>query len=310
MSLRWKPDHNGNLETMSITERLNSTPVESEIREERRSHQFQWHPTAVVGLSVFSLIILAAIAAPLLTQYNPNDQVLLDRLQPPSATHLLGTDTLGRDVFARLLYGGRFSLIITTVSVLISAAFGTILGAVAARRGGLFDELIMRFIDLFISFPVIIIALIIVALLKPGFWTLVLALTITAWTPYARLARAVGLEINTRYYIEAAIALGASEFLIIRKHVLPNTLGPILATVFLRFGHTLLTISGLSYLGLGAQPPIPDWGAMLSEAQPYMQRVPTLILAPGLTIFIATLSVTLAGQGLTLMFDPQQKRAI
>jgi peptide/nickel transport system permease protein len=253
------------------------------------------------------VIVLAAIFAPLLTPYDPNDQALRDRLLLPSATHLLGTDNLGRDVFARIVYGGRFSLVITSVAVLISAVFGTALGALAARRGGIVDEVIMRILDLFLSFPSIVIALVLVALLEPGFGTLVLALTIVGWTPYARLSRAVVLEINTRGYIEAAKALAAPEFLIFRKHVLPNTLGPILAMGFLRFGHMLLTIAGLSYLGLGAQPPTPDWGAMLADAQPFMQRVPSLILAPGLTIFITTLSVTLAGQGLTLMFDPRQR---
>jgi peptide/nickel transport system permease protein len=294
---------------MSATESTVSITTESTEAETKHSRRIQWHPSAVAGLLIFGLIILAGLAAPLLTQYDPNDQVLRDRLLLPSTTHLLGTDALGRDVLSRLLYGGRFSLIIAGVSVSISAIVGTTIGAITARRGGLLDELVMRVIDLFNSFPVIITALIIVALLKPGFWTLVVALTITAWTPYARLARAVTLEINTRYYIEAATALGASEFLILRKHVLPNSLGPILATVFLRFGTMLLRIAGLSYLGLGAQPPTPDWGAMLSEAQPFMQRVPTLILAPGLMIFVATLSVTLAGQGLTLMFDPQQRRS-
>jgi peptide/nickel transport system permease protein len=166
----------------------------------------------------------------------------------------------------------------------------------------------MRAIDLFLAFPNIIIALMIVVMLKPGFWALVLALTITGWTPYARLARAVGLEIATQTYIEAAVATGESEFLTMRKHILPNTLGPILAQVFLRFGHTLLTIAGLSYLGIGIQPPTPDWGSMLAEAQVYMVRVPSLILSPGLIIFITTLSVTMAGQGLMLMFDPQQRR--
>jgi peptide/nickel transport system permease protein len=272
----------------------------------RRWRWINWHPTAVTGLTVFGLIALAAAFAPLLTPYDPNDQVLLDRLQLPSAAHRLGTDTLGRDVFARILYGGRFSLVITLASVLISGTLGTLIGAVAGRVGGVVDEVVMRLIDLFIAFPGIIVALVIAAMLKPGFWTLVLAMTMTTWTPYARLARAIALEINTRAYIEAAIATGASEFTILRKHVLHNMMGPVLAMGFLRFGHMLLTIAGLSYLGLGAQPPTPDWGAMLAEAQPYMQRVPSLILAPGLTIFITTLSVTLAGQGLMLMFDPQQ----
>jgi peptide/nickel transport system permease protein len=282
-----------------------TVPEEQAIRPGARLIERQ--PAAVVGLAVFILIVMAVILAPVLTPYDPYEQELSDRLQLPSAKHLMGTDSLGRDVFARILYGGRFSLVITAIAVLIAATFGTLIGAVAGRRGGLVDELIMRVIDLIISFPSLVVALVIAAMLRPGFWTLVLALVFSAWTPYARLARAVGLEINTRAFIEAAVALGASEWLIFRKHVIPNTLGPILSTAFLRFGHILLIISGLSYLGLGAQPPLSDWGAMLAEAQTYMRRVPTLILAPGMTIFITAFSVTLAGQGLASMFSQSER---
>ena len=271
--------------------------------------KFRWHAMAIFGLVTFGIIIFISLFAPFLTKYDPIDQNLRDRLALPSTEHLLGTDALGRDVFSRILHGGRQALVISFISVLISATVGTIIGSLASRRAGsLLDEILMRAIDLFLSFPNIIIALMIVVALKPGFGPLVLALTITGWTPYARLARAVGLEIATQTYIEAAAATGESEFLTMRKHILPNTLGPILAQVFLRFGHTLLIIAGLSYLGIGIQPPTPDWGSMLAEAQPYMVRVPTLILSPGLIIFITTLSVTMAGQGLMLMFDPQQKR--
>lgn len=274
----------------------------------RRKPRFRWHPMAVFGLVTFGIIVLVSVLAPVVAPYDPSDQDLRSRLLSPSAAHLLGTDPLGRDVFSRIVYGGRLALMISAVSVLIDATIGTILGSLASRHAGSWlDEILMRMIDLFLSFPSIIIALAIVVTLKPGFGSLVLALTITGWTPYARLARAVGLEISTQTYIEAAAATGESEFLTMRKHIIPNTLGPILAQVFLRFGHTLLTIAGLSYLGIGIQPPTPDWGSMLSEAQAFMVRVPTLILSPGLIIFITTLSVTMAGQGLMLMFDPKQR---
>jgi len=275
----------------------------------RVTPRFRWHPTAVFGLVVFGIIVGASLFASQLSAYDPTHQDILHRMKWPTLQHPFGTDALGRDVLSRIFYGGRQALLISFVSVVISASAGTVLGALASRRAGsLLDEILMRTIDLFLSFPSIIIALMIVGLLKPGFWSLVLALTITGWTPYARLARAVGLEICSQTYVEAATATGESEFLIMRKHILPNTLGPILAQVFLRFGHTLLIIAGLSYLGIGIQPPTPDWGSMLADAQPYMQRLPTLILFPGLVIFITTLSVTLTGQGLMLMFDPQQRR--
>lgn len=286
------------------------TPIMLTANEDLRIvPRFRWHSMAIIGLTIFGIIILVSILAPFLTKYDPADQDILMRLIPSSPEHFLGTDSLGRDVYSRILFGGRLSLVIAFVTVGISALVGTIIGSLASRQAGtLLDEILMRAIDLFISFPPIIVSLMIVVALEPGFWSLVLALTITGWTPYARLARAVGLEIATQTYVEAAAATGESEFLIIRKHILPNTLGPILAQVFLRFGHTLLIIAGLSYLGIGIQPPTPDWGVMLAEAQPYMIREPMLILAPGLIIFITTLSVTMAGQGLMLMFDPQQKR--
>lgn len=266
-----------------------------------------WPITVIAGMVILVLVLLATLFAPWLSPVDPNQQVLIDRLQPPSGAHLLGTDHLGRDVFARLLYGGRFSLLLTVVAVLIAGSMGTILGGVAGFLGGLLDEALMRLVDLLIVFPGIVIALVIAALLKPSFGTLLLALTITSWTPYARLARALTLDVKTQPYLEAAQAIGASQAGILSRHILPNIMGPILAMSFLRFGHMLLTIAGLSYLGLGAQPPTPDWGAMIAEALPYMQRVPTLLFVPSLTIFLTTLSVTLVGQGLMLILDPKQR---
>lgn len=267
------------------------------------------HLSAFVGLMIFVGVITAVIFAPLLTPYDPNQQDLLARLEFPTMTHPLGTDHLGRDVLARLLYGGRFSLPLTTVAVVASALIGTMIGALSGRVGGLFDEVMMRTVDLIIAFPAIIMALMIATLMEPGFFTLVVAVTITSWTTFARLARAVTLEVSAQEYILAATAIGATESRILFKHVVPNIIRPILTMGVLRFGHMLLIIAGLSYLGLGAQPPTADWGAMLVEAQPYMQRVPSLILAPGLTIFITALSVSLAGHGLSLILDPKQQRS-
>lgn len=265
--------------------------------------------TVIVGIAILLLVLSATLLAPWLSPVDPNQQVLIDRLQPPSAAHLLGTDHLGRDVFARLLYGGRFSLLLTVVAVFITGGMGTILGGLAGWVGGLLDEALMRLVDLLIVFPGIVIALVIAALLKPSFGTLLLALTITGWTPYARLARALTLDVKTQPYLEAAQAVGVSQAGILSRHILPNIMGPILAMSFLRFGHMLLTIAGLSYLGLGAQPPTPDWGAMIADALPYMQRVPILLFVPSLTIFLTALSVTLVGQGLMLILDPKQRRS-
>ena len=235
---------------------------------------------------------------PWLAPYDPAAQVLTARLRAPSAEHLLGTDHLGRDVLSRLMHGGRFSVSIAAIAVLITGVSGTLLGALSARLGGLFDEVVMRTVDALLAFPDVLIALFLVFLIGPGYGTLIVALATTGWTPFARLTRAVTLEINTKEYIEAAEALGCSRAFIIFHHVLPNALGPVLAQGFLRFGHKLITVGGLSYLGLGVQPPNSDWGAMLAEAQLYMVRAPWLVVAPGFAIFLTALSVTLAGHGL------------
>ena len=286
---------------VSPTDRLSTKP--------RRRRWQSGEITLLLSLCALSVIVVATLAAPWLTPHDPNQQVLAQRLAPPSAAQWLGADQLGRDLLARILYGGRASLWLAALAVLLSGAIGVIIGLVAGRNGGWFDEFVMRLVDVLIVFPGIVLALVIAALLKPGFGSLLLALTITGWTTYARLARALTLEVLARPFIEAALAVGLSERRLLLRYVLPNISGPLLAMTFLRFGHTLLTVAALSYLGVGVQPPTPDWGAMLAEAQPYMQRAPRLLLAPSLLIFLTALSVTLIGQGLTLRLDPHYRRA-
>ncbi len=249
---------------------------------------------------VLGIVVIVAIFAPLLAPHPPNDQDLTARLQLPSVQHPLGTDHLGRDALSRLIIGSRFSLAITTVSVLISGVFGSLVGALAGRLGGVADEIAMRLVDVILVFPELVVAFALASLLEPNFGTIVIAVTVFAWTPYARLARAVTLEVNTREFMEAAVAVGSPPAFILRRHVFPNIMGPLLSMGLLRFGQIFIVIAGLSYLGVGAPPPAPDWGAMLWEAQPYMRRVPTLALVPGAAIFITALSVTLLGQRLTL----------
>ncbi len=253
-------------------------------------------------------IVMATLCAPWLAYHDPNQQLLTARLHPPSARYPLGADHLGRDLLARVLYGGRSSLLLSALAVLVAGSIGVAIGALAGRVGGIFDEVMMRLVDVLIVFPSLVVALVIAALLQPSFGALLLALTITGWTTYARLARALTLDVLARPFIEAAVATGVAEGRLLLRHVLPNISGPILATSFLRFGHTLLTIAGLSYLGVGVQPPTPDWGAMLAEAQPYMQRMPLLLIAPASAIFLTALSVTLIGQGLTQRFDPRSRK--
>ncbi len=252
------------------------------------------------GTTVAAVILALLAAAPWIAPYGPAAQDLAHRLAAPSAAHWLGTDHLGRDELTRLLYGGRFSVAVAALTLIASAVVGVGLGVVAARAGGAVDELIMRAVDLVIAFPDVVVALFLVALLGPGYVTLWLALTAVGWTPFARVMRGLAMEINTRDYVRAAEILGCSRRFITLRHLLPNALRPVAAIAFLRFGHKLVTVGGLSYLGLGVQPPASDWGAMLFDSRRYMERSPLLVLLPGLAIFVTALAVSAVGQGLDL----------
>ncbi|AMJ61710.1 ABC transporter permease [Bosea sp. PAMC 26642] len=255
--------------------------------------------TLVTGALLFLLVALTLCLGPWLAPHDPTAQALIRRLKPPSEAHWLGTDHLGRDVFSRLLVGGHFAIVIAAVTLTLSVVIGTLIGVISARKGGLFDEIAMRSVDLLISFPEVVVAIFLIALLGPGYGTLILALTLVSWTPFARLARGLAMEINAKPYIRAAEILGCSRRFIILRHIIPNAIGPISALAFLRFGHKMITVGGLSYIGLGIQPPHADWAAMMAEAQPYIERAPLLVLCPGLAIFITALSVTWIGQGLS-----------
>jgi peptide/nickel transport system permease protein len=251
-----------------------------------------------LGLAIFTAIVVVSALAPLVSPYDPAAQSLLRRLAAPSTAHWLGTDQLGRDAMSRLIAGGRFALVIAAVTLVLSCIIGMIIGVSAARAGGHVDEIAMRSVDLLISFPDVIVAVFLTALLGTGYVTLIVALTLVGWTPFARLARGLALEINNRDFVRAAEVLGCSRSFIVFRHIVPNAARPIAALSLLRFGHKLITVGGLSYVGLGVQPPTPDWAAMMAEAQPYLDRAPWLVIAPGLAIFLSALSVTWIGQGL------------
>jgi peptide/nickel transport system permease protein len=259
-----------------------------------------WPPSLLVGTTLLALILLTLALAPWLAPHDPAAQNLANRLAPAGGEHLLGTDHLGRDVLSRLLDGGRFSVSIAAITLAISAVTGTLVGIVCARRGGWLDELVTRTCDVLLAFPEIIVAMFLVAILGANYLTLILALVIGGWTPFARLARGVTLEIQSRDFVEAARTLGFGRWFIIFRHILPNALSPLLAHAALRFGHKLITVGALSYLGLGVQPPDADWGSMLAAAQPYLTRAPGLVLYPGLAIFLTALGVTLIGQGINV----------
>jgi ABC-type dipeptide/oligopeptide/nickel transport system permease subunit len=259
-----------------------------------------WPPSLLIGVTVFAAILVVLVATPWLAPHDPAAQDLGNRLAGASGEHLLGTDHLGRDVLSRLMDGGRFSVSIAAITLAISAVTGTLIGIICARRRGALDEFVMRVTDVLLAFPEIIVAMFLVAIMGANYLTLILALVIGGWTPFARLARGITLEIESRDFIEAARALGCGTWFIVFRHVLPNALSPLMAHAALRFGHKLITVGALSYLGLGVQPPDADWGSMLAAAQPYLTRDPGLVIYPGLAIFLTALSVTLIGQGINV----------
>ncbi|RBM12671.1 ABC transporter permease [Streptomyces sp. PT12] len=265
---------------------------------EGRAGARRWPPSLLVGTLLTGAILLVLLLTPWLAPHDPAAQDLGQRLAPPGDGHPLGTDQLGRDVLSRIMDGGRFSVSIAAITLVICAVSGTLIGMVAARRGGALDEFVMRVTDVLLAFPEIIVAMFLVAVFGANYLTLIVALVIGGWTPFARLARTLTLEIDARDFIEAARALGCSKRFIVLRHVLPNALSPLLAHAALRFGHKLITVGALSFLGLGVQPPDADWGSMLSDGQPYLTQAPGLVVHPGLAIFVTALGVTLIGQGI------------
>jgi peptide/nickel transport system permease protein len=251
--------------------------------------------------AVLALIVLSVAVSPWIAPYPPAAQDLTARLAPPGPAHWLGTDHLGRDTLSRLLDGGRFSLVTAAVATVLTAVIGTGIGVLSARRRGWVDELLTRTNDVLLALPEMVVALFLVAVLGPGPLSLLLALTVTGWTPFARLARALAYDVSARGFVEAARVLGCSPSFIVLRHILPHLSGPLLGQAALRFGQFLITVGALSYLGLGVQPPQSDWGAMLAAAQPYAVRAPVTILAPGLVVFTVALCVTLIGQRLAHM---------
>lgn len=256
------------------------------------------HLLTKLGAACFLTILLLLLLTPVISPYDPAAQNLLQKLKWPSAQHWLGTDQFGRDVLSRVIHGGLFSVAVASITIILCAVIGIVIGAVSARKGGIVDEMLMRLVDLLIAFPDVVVAMFFIATLGPGPVTLIIALTAVGWTPFARMMRGLTLEVSSREFIEAAEALACSRWFIIWRHIIPNTLGPIFAMAFLRFGHKLITVGGLSFLGLGVQPPASDWGTMLADARNYMDRMPWLVIAPGLAIFITALSVTMIGKGL------------
>lgn len=260
---------------------------------------------AVVGGVLLSVFVVMALFAPLLTPYDPLEQDLYNRLQSPSFDHPFGTDDFGRDILSRVIYGSRVSLRIGLVAVVIALALGTAIGLVAGYWGGLLDQLLMRVMDLLLAFPSILLAIGIVAILGPGLENAMLAVGLVAVPQYARLVRASALSVREMDYVQASRALGAGHTRILLVAVLPNCLAPLIVQATLGLATSILDAAGLSFLGLGAQPPIPEWGAMLSNGRELIVRAPWVLFFPGMAIFLTVLAFNLFGDGLRDALDPK-----
>ncbi len=268
--------------------------------------QFRRNPLAMAGLIVALSLIVLSLLAPVLATHDPGVQELSNRLARPSVAHWFGTDELGRDVYSRLLYGGRITLGMVVAVVLLVAPLGLAVGCVAGYAGGIWDRLLMRVTDVFLAFPRLILALAFVAALRPGVTSAVAAIALTAWPPYARLARAETLSLRRTDFIAAVRLTGAGAGRIVLRHVAPLCLPSLIVRVTLDMSSIILTAAGLGFLGMGAQPPSPEWGAMIATARRFILEqwwVPTI---PGLAIFIASLAFNLLGDGLRDVLDPKQ----
>jgi peptide/nickel transport system permease protein len=266
--------------------------------------RFARNRAAVAGLVVLCLFALVALAAPVATTYDPEQTQLDQNLLQPSAAHWLGTDHLGRDILARLAYGGRLSLLIGFAAVGVGLLIGVPLGTLCGYYGGWLDLVIQRVIDVFLSLPGFLLALSLVAVLGVGITNVILAVGLGVVPAFVRLTRASTLSIRSRPYIDAARASGERGPVIILRHVLPNALPPVVIQATLGLGATLLTAAGLGFLGLGVQQPTPEWGAMLGEGRSYIFSNPNLATFPGIAIFLTVLGFNLAGDGLRDALDP------
>lgn len=261
---------------------------------------------ALVGLAIVLLLVGVALFAPLLAPYAPTvGDLANDRLLPPTASHWFGTDDQGRDILSRLVYGSRITLYVVGLVALLAAPIGLVVGTVAGYAGGWLDAVLMRITDIFLAFPRLILALAFVAALGPGIENAVVAIAITSWPPYARIARAETLTIRQADYILAVRLIGASPWRIVLRHIMPLCLSSVIVRVTLDMAGIILTAAGLGFLGLGAQPPTPEWGAMIANGRQFVLDQWWVAAAPGAAIFLVSLAFNLLGDGLRDALDPK-----
>lgn len=293
-----------------------ATQAIQKVSQHKKQNQFVevWkrllrNKTAILGLVIVSVLILLALFAPLMFDYDGVviKQNIKERLQTPSGTHPFGTDEMGRDIFARVIYGGRNSLFISFLAVSISLSIGGVIGSIAGFFGGAIDMITMRFMDVLSAIPGNLLAITLVASLGPSTMNLIIALSISGIPNFSRIVRGAVLTVRDVEYIEAARAIGAKNYIIIKDHVLPNCMAPIIVQTTLNIASVILTTAGLSFLGLGVQAPAPEWGAMLSNGRTFIRDHSYMTMFPGLAIMSTILSLNLLGDGLRDALDPRLK---
>ncbi len=254
------------------------------------------------------LIILTAVFAPLITGgVSPTDAVLKDALQAPSASHIFGTDKLGRDIFARVIYGARTSLVAAFSVVMIIFVLGTVLGVLAGYFGGWVDTIIMRIADMMVSFPGMVFAIAVAGILGASVRNAVIAVSLVSWTKYARLARSLVLKIRNRDFVAAAIVTGSKTLYILKQYMIPNVIPTLVITAATDIGGMMLELAGLSFLGFGAKAPTPEWGLMLNEGRQFIQNAPWMMIYPGAAIFVVVVVFNLLGDALRDVLDPRDE---
>jgi peptide/nickel transport system permease protein len=270
---------------------------------------FARNKLALLGLAIVLALIVCALLANVLAPYSPfTGDLRTTRLLPPSSTHWFGTDDQGRDIWSRILHGSRITLFVVTLVAVLAAPIGLLVGTVAGYAGGWLDAVLMRITDIFLAFPRLILALAFVAALGPGIENAVIAIAITSWPPYARIARAETLTLRDADYISAVKLMGASPWRIVLRHIMPLCLSSVIVRVTLDMAGIILTAAGLGFLGLGAQPPMPEWGAMIANGRAYVLDQWWVAAAPGAAIFLISLGFNLLGDGLRDALDPKAQQ--
>ena len=295
-------------DTEHARERFPGRAATSGSRSRRQWNALLREPGTALGLFLVVSLLLAGLLAPWLPLDDPTEINLPERLLSPSPEHLLGTDHLGRDTFSRIIHGARMTLLAAAATLFLSMTIALTVGILSGYHGGWPDTALMGVVDLLLAFPSLILALAVAGALGPSLFNVLLAAGAVWWVGHARIIRGVTLGARQMEYVTAARAAGASNLRIILRHIAPNILGPIIVIASLDVGWIILGIAGLNFLGLGAQPPTPEWGAMLNDARPHLQTEPRLLLLPGAAIFVAVLGFNLLGDGLRDLLDPRIRR--